>query len=224
MTPEELKALADSVAGLKLSMDTMLAADVARKKAETDAAAAAKKVVDDEATATAKKKADDEAAARSKTNTPAENALMTEQRRQIEELQKKQKESDDRYKAEQLKGQGLEKSGMLGKILDGYQFVAPEARNTALTMLDSMVKRNDDGSYTAADTTPEAFAKTFLTEQNSYLLAPAHAGGSGASGAPGTGGINRGGSVPTTEMIKPGMTAEDRAAITRQILALTRPV
>lgn len=149
-------------------------------------------------------------------------AVSPELNSQLLEFKRKQEESDkklaDLEKARadaEKRAQESEKKSAVDAALNGFTFPTPEARQTAFEKVSSEVKRMDDGTLVAGDNlTPEAFVKDFLPSKHAYLLAPDIRGGSG-NGASYTHGANV--KVATTEMIKDGMTADDRAAVVARI-------
>lgn len=223
MTPEELAAaLAAAVKPLQDGL-AAVTAQVAALKAAPDKAAADKAAADAAAKAASDKVASDKAAADKAAadaaaagKTPAENALAIENKRIMDAMKAEVDRLTASSKAAEDRAKELAKSSALDRILADYSFVAPSARQTALTLLNSAATANDAGELVANNLPVADFAKDFLTVQNPYLLAPANTPGTGAIN--GTGGIARG-TTATLEMIKPGMSDADRAAVNASIKA-----
>lgn len=86
--------------------------------------------------------------------------------------------------------------------------VAPQ---TAFMLVEPLIKELEDGTLVGGDNLPvEDFVKDYLPKQHPYLLKPTGSGGAGASGGSGGG---SGGKVGNTDMIKPGMSAEERQLV-----------
>lgn len=102
----------------------------------------------------------------------------------------------------------------------GPAFSSPTAQATAADLLRTRTKKNEaDGSYVGPDNLPlAASAKEYLTKQHAYLFKPSGQSGSGAS-AGGTGGGTGGSSNLGMDDIKPGMSTDEIAAISKVILS-----
>jgi hypothetical protein len=111
---------------------------------------------------------------------------------------------------EQLNGERTarekaEKVSAVERALSGFNFASPTARTDAANILQQNSKRRSDGTFVINGVPLEAWAKDKLPSERGYLLAPERGPG-GSTGA-------TGGKRATTEMIKIGMSAEDRAAV-----------
>jgi hypothetical protein len=145
---------------------------------------------------------------------PEVNAMMLEMKRTIENQAAQVKALNDKNAESERKADIAERQSIIDRALGDFSFARPEARQTALRLIESEIKRMDDGTLVAGENlTPDAFIKDFIPNQHAYLLAPVNAGGSGAS----VGVSMQGARAATTEMIGPNMKAEDRAAIVAAI-------
>ena len=110
-----------------------------------------------------------------------------------------------------------ERDQVLTTVLSGFSFQDEVAAGSAFKLLRPDVKRLDDGTIVAGDNLPVVdYVKDVLPTRYAFLLKPKESSGAGANGgAPNTGG----GKQVTMEDIKPGMSPEERARVSRGILA-----
>jgi len=127
---------------------------------------------------------------------------------QVSTLAKEKKEADER-------AERAERHGAIRAVLSrDLVFASEKAVDTAFTILEPLVVRNEQGNLVAGDNLPVVdFVKDFIPREHAYLLKPERVAGSGAGGSGGM----RSGMAPTIEMIKPGMKPEDRASIVAAI-------
>jgi hypothetical protein len=101
----------------------------------------------------------------------------------------------------------------ISAALNGIQFANDRAAIAAQRLFDADVRYNDAGELVAGpDEMPVGDYIKAQMRDHEYLLAPKQTGGSGAN--PGKQGA---GKALTLDDIKPGMSAEDRAALVAQI-------
>ncbi len=95
------------------------------------------------------------------------------------------------------------------------------AAETALMVVSPSIKKNEDGTFVGGDNLPvKEFVKDFITTNHAYLLKPVGGPGAGATANSGTGrgaGAGAGSKAVDIDKIKPGMSAEDRAATLSEI-------
>lgn len=156
-----------------------------------------------------------------KSLTPEENAAMLEMKRAAAQATRDiadlkaaaQKATEEAAKAR--------KDSAVSTAISELKFANPQAREVALGLFNGQL-REEGGRYIAGDNlTPEAHAKTFFGEQHSYLLATN--GATGGTGITSTSTNPQGGGrIATTEMIKYGMSEEDKTLVRQQIAAVAK--
>ena len=160
------------------------------------------------------KAAADKAAAERTGLTPEANSMILDLKRSNEKLvadmAKVQKDREDADK----RADTSERTSVVNTALSGFTFATPEARQTAVDKVMAQLKRTDTGALVAGENlTPEAFIKDFIPTTHAYLLAPTHVSGSGVTPSSAL----RPGQAVDIDSIKPGMTAEARAAAVEAI-------
>lgn len=156
------------------------------------------------------------------TTDPLMNAQLLEMRRANEAMAAQVKALNDKNVEAEKKADHAERASIIDRALGDFQFARPEARNTAVSLIEREIKRMDDGTLVAGNNLPVLdFAKDFVSNQHAYLLAPTGAGGAGVT--PGSGVPGSGKPVDMND-IKPGMSdAQRQAAYAAVAAALQQP-
>lgn len=151
----------------------------------------------------------------------AEDELPPAVALQIKNLNEGQKKLTDALAKEQEKSATAEKKAKdttldseLRTALDQFNFVNPEAKQDAFTLLRGQVEFGEDGSLVAGGLPMPDFVKDFIPAKKGHLLATEQRGGAGAK--PGSAGAK--GSFQF-EKIGLGMTADDTKQAATAILA-----
>lgn len=135
-------------------------------------------------------------------------------KQKIADAEKREKDANER--AEQS-----DRHGKIKMALSSMSFANDRAGDTAFTIVEPHVKRQEDGSVIGGDNLPlEVFFRDFITREHPYLLKGTGAAGAGASGGGGTGG--RGGVTADMSMIKQGMTPAERALVISAIASASQ--
>lgn len=149
---------------------------------------------------------------------PEENVLL----KNLQDVTKKQQDSIERLTREkQESDQKAERSDRHSTIkgaLNNMHFINDVAAQTAFTIVEPHIKRQDDGGLIGGvqggDLYPvDAFVKDYLMKEHSYLL---RASGNSGSGAPANPGVRMGAKADLND-IKVGMKPETRESIIASI-------
>lgn len=139
---------------------------------------------------------------------------LTQTKQRIADAEKREKDAEAR--AEQS-----DRHGKIKMALSNLSFANDRAGDTAFTIVEPHVKRQEDGSVIGGDNLPlEVFFRDFITREHPYLLKGTGAAGAGASG----GSSGSGGRAVTADlsMIKPGMTPQERALVMSAIVSASQ--
>lgn len=135
--------------------------------------------------------------------------------KQVEALNAKLEAEATARKAAEASAREEKRHSIIRNELAKHQYAKENGIDAAFRLLEGDIKYGEDGSLTTPDETPIGdFLTGKLNKEYDYLLAPLKAGGSGAT--PGARG-GKGGIA--LEDIKPGMSAEQRAAAMAAIAA-----
>lgn len=149
---------------------------------------------------------------------PEENVLLKNlqditktQQQAIEKLTREKQESDQ-------KAERSDRHSTIKGALNNMHFISDVAAQTAFTIVEPHIKRQDDGGLIGGvqggDLYPvDAFVKDYLMKEHSYLL---RASGSSGSGAPANPGVRMGAKADLSD-IKVGMKPETRESIVASI-------
>jgi hypothetical protein len=132
---------------------------------------------------------------------------LQEQLQQLQVENKKAKEDAER----------AERHARIRSALGAYQFLNEDAGETAFNLMERDIRRDADtgnlvGGPDGALLPYDVFIKEMLNGKHSYLLNARPVAGSGATRG-GDRMSHQSGMMGTTEMIKPNMRAEERAAV-----------
>ena len=161
-----------------------------------------------------------------KVNDPQLNATLKQLQETVKsqgeamgQLKKQKEEADSRN--EKLERHGTIRSALSALAVDPQHqlnFVNPGAEQTAFTIIEPFVRRLEDNALVATingENFPvNSFAKEYLEKEHAYLF---KSSGSTGSGAPASGGTQRQFQRVDTDLIKPGMTTENRDAVVAAI-------
>jgi hypothetical protein len=149
---------------------------------------------------------------------PEVNVQLREQTQQIKTLTEGMRKVQADKEAAEKRAEETDRFSQVRTALQGMPFVSEQAANTAFQQVIPHVRRLDDQSLVATvngDNFPvSAFSKEFLEKEHAYLF---KSSGSSGSGAPAQGTGVHLGPKGNTDMIKPGMSATDRAAVMQAI-------
>ncbi len=140
------------------------------------------------------------------------------------EIKKLRQESTDRIaalenenKATKAQGEQLAQDSALREALDGFEFMSPEAKNTAISILKPAIARADDGSFVAGDLPLKKFIENELPTKHAYLIKGKDVGG--ANARPGNAGSGKKYDLDT--VLKPEnfskLSPAEQAAVRQQV-------
>lgn len=146
---------------------------------------------------------------------PEVNAEMKRMGEQLASTQTALKQLQVDKDAAEKRAETTDRHGKIRTALSSIEYAGPNAVETAFAIVEPQVRKLDDGTLVGGDNLPLVdWLKDYMPKEHGYLLKPTGASGAGASG--GSGG-SRSAGVVTTDMIKPGMTQAERAAVTARI-------
>lgn len=117
-----------------------------------------------------------------------DDGLTPAMRARLQNMERKQKETDDKLLAEQSARKEAEtkqrleaKQNAIRKELGSLDYASPEAAEDAFMLVNGKVEEDSDGNYIADGLPLTDFVKTYLPEKKPHLLAPVPRSGSGAN-------------------------------------------
>jgi hypothetical protein len=155
---------------------------------------------------------------------PVITARLLETERKAKTLESTVTQLQEENKQAKLEAERAERHSRIRSALGGMQFVSDDAAETAFELMERAIRRDPEtgnlvGGPEGAVLPYDVYVKEALNSKHGYLLGMKQNGGAGA-----VRGDNRfatsGMTVGTTEMIKPGMRPEERAAVVAQIQAV----
>lgn len=139
---------------------------------------------------------------------------LTQTKQRIADAEKREKDAESRAETS-------DRHGKIKMALSNLSFANDRAGETAFTIVEPHVKRQEDGSVIGGDNLPlEVFFRDFITREHPYLLKGTGSGGAGASGG-GSGGGSRAVTADMS-MIKPGMSAQERQLVLAAIASASQ--
>lgn len=117
---------------------------------------------------------------------PQVNALQLELKKIREQSEARIKALEDENTTNKQKAEEMARDKALGEALGKFEFITPEARNTAAQLLRNAIQRTDDGEFVAGDLPLDKYVETELPSKHAYLLKGKDV--SGANARPGKAG------------------------------------
>jgi hypothetical protein len=154
---------------------------------------------------------------------PAENGIVRQLQKQIQDLQAGQTREADLRKQAEERAIATSRESIIRQEFSKFSFAGDAASNDAFALIAEKIKSDGNGGFASVEENlpVKDFVEKFLTEQRPYLLAPTPRSG---SGAPQSGTQHAGYKKPVElEQLGPGMTKETMQSAARQILALLNP-
>lgn len=115
------------------------------------------------------------------------NALQLELKREREANAKRLKDLEDKYTAAETEKLGMARDKALTDALGKFEFLSPEARNTAAEIFRGKIQRTEDGEFVAGDLPLDKFIESELPGKHAYLLKAKDVSGAGARSGKGGG-------------------------------------
>lgn len=148
---------------------------------------------------------------------PEKNALLLEIKKLKQESDIRIKALEDENKTTKQNAEAMARDKALGDALGKFEFITPEARNTAAQLLRNAIQRTDDGEFVAGDLPLDKYVETELPAKHAYLLKAKDV--SGANARPGKAGGGKKWDLNTVLMpenfskLSPAEQAEVRQAV-----------
>lgn len=148
-------------------------------------------------------------------------ARLMEQERQAKALNEQVQRLTKENEQAKVDAERSDRASRIRAALGQFQFVSEDAAETAFNLMERAIRRDSETGNLIGGPDGQAlpfdiYIKETLNSKHAYLLGTKYAGGSGATRGDsklGTSGVM----VGTTEMIRPGMRNEERAAVIQQI-------
>ncbi len=155
---------------------------------------------------------------------PQVTARLLEAERKAKNLEGSVQRLEEENKKAKLETERTDRQSRIRAALGQYQFVSDEAADTAFALMEHGIRRDPEsgnlvGGPDGAVLPFDVFIKEALHGKHAYLLGAKAGGGMGAVKGDARF-AHSGQMVGTTEMIKPGMRPEERAAVVAQIQAV----
>lgn len=149
---------------------------------------------------------------------PEKNALLLEIKKIRQESNDRIKALEDENKTTKARAEQEAQGSALREALDGFEFMSPEAKNTAISILKPAIVRADDGSFVAGELPLKKFVETELLSKHAYLIKGKDVGG--ANARPGNAGSG-GKKYDLNEVLKPEnfnkLSSAEQAAVRLQV-------
>lgn len=155
---------------------------------------------------------------------PQVTARLLEAERKAKTLESSVSQLQEENKKAKLDAEKMDRQSRIRAAVGQYQFVSDEAADTAFALMEQVIRRDSEsgnlvGGPEGAVLPFDVFIKESLHGKHAYLLGTRTGGGMGAVKGDAKFAAS-GQMVGTTEMIKPGMRPEERAAVVAQIQAV----
>ena len=148
-------------------------------------------------------------------------ARLMEQERAAKTLNEQVQRLTKENEQAKIDAEKSDRASRIRAALGQFQFVSEDAAETAFNLMERAIRRDADTGNLIGGPDGQAlpfdiYIKETLNAKHAYLLGTKFVGGSGATRGDAKLG-NSGVMVGTTEMIRPGMRNEERAAVIQQI-------